>query len=367
VVKIGLRLAALRLREKARFLTSASTSWRTLSLALPGGCGRALPVLDNHAFGGHNCPTAKEEIVFYCQKWRPFAETSSSGASAAAFPNFPHRPLTGTRPLAPAGGFNLIELLVVIAIIAVLAAMLLPALSRSKAQALSTVCKNHEHELGIAVRMYVDDTKYYPLYNCWIPSTPDYPNHWYDALGPYYQLNWTNPAYHCPAYNGAVSSDHWMGAAYQYGSYSYNLSGTGRQTHPDVGLGVNYTPAQPSQGGYFPPHSEGQVVAPGETYAIMDTREVIPYGGFQQTVGSADVAWIWTGSGWTGYDYTGCPPLFESAIALATGPLPIQHDKSFNVLFCDGHVASVLVSNLFNLEISARNWNVDNQPRPELW
>jgi prepilin-type N-terminal cleavage/methylation domain-containing protein len=40
-------------------------------------------------------------------------------------------------------GFTLIELLAVIAIIAILAALLLPALTRAKQQANSTVCKNH--------------------------------------------------------------------------------------------------------------------------------------------------------------------------------------------------------------------------------
>ena len=54
-------------------------------------------------------------------------------------------------------GFTLIELLVVIAIIGILAALLLPVLSRTKAQAHSIVCKNHLRQMGLALQMYVQD------------------------------------------------------------------------------------------------------------------------------------------------------------------------------------------------------------------
>jgi len=266
-----------------------------------------------------------------------------------------------------ARGFTLVELMVVIAIIAILASLLLPVLSKTRAQAQSTLCKNNLRQVGIALATYVSDANRYPSINDWGTRKL-----WMDVLYPYYPLNWTNRSWNCPSYmanNGmavfwATNTAAPRAGARWWTSYSYNANGiigngwSGWTDLPVAGLkgklGLGGLPSFVAR--------EPQVAAPSQMYAVADARSYrrgsgpgwFPIEPTTATLGLYAMtpwlnAWHWEGS---------LQSLKEQ------GP---AHEQGYNMLFCDGHVMLVRRNDYLFPPRTAHHWNRDNQPHEEAW
>jgi prepilin-type N-terminal cleavage/methylation domain-containing protein/prepilin-type processing-associated H-X9-DG protein len=244
--------------------------------------------------------------------------------------------------------FTLIELLVVISIIAILAALLLPSLARAKSSALRAKCMSNLHQVGVALRLYIDDFQKYPTYG-WNGPTAirvDRSVYWDNKILPYAGGN--QGVFLCPANTAAQNNvaTNWTfpdtdqpWVWWPNASYGYNVLGANpilpEQTWLGVGGMITFTFPISSVQADPAPLPESMVVAPSDLIATADFSP-LAYSDYW----SADV----------------------DTLDLWTAMSPARHYRNANAVFCDAHVESARTNQWkAKSEPARRRWHYDHK------
>jgi prepilin-type N-terminal cleavage/methylation domain-containing protein/prepilin-type processing-associated H-X9-DG protein len=280
-------------------------------------------------------------------------------------------------------GFTLIELLVVIAVIAILAALLLPALNRAKAASDSAGCKSNLRQLGIALNLYVQQERIYPnnyqaALQPFVGAPPE--NNYTNVNGTDVYLGQRHGAYACPGYNRVRGEFRrlpeyskfpyylgTLGESYGYNSYGTIVSQAPGSPAPGLSGSLGLSGWIMQDGGPLIPTRETQVVSPSDMMALIDAVFIPqrdPEG--KHPVGEPTMGLF--------FDYENTDAYNEIVLGLPANDRIVlayaqRHGGRWNLVFCDGHVASLKAKGLFNLADPdvARHWNNDDQPHNQGW
>ena len=235
--------------------------------------------------------------------------------------NFDHQNLRRTGSWGPAA-FTLIELLVVIAIIAILAALLLPVLSKAKAQTLG--CINNLRQLMVGWSLYADENEDHLAHN-WLGTTatwvlgdvqvlPDATNENDIASAELFPYTKSLAVYRCPAALHLLPGNFNGNPALQGNGLVRNYSMSGRMAGADssdaqqFGVGDATWVLGPA---YAPFKRLTRIQSPGPSVALVFADE---------SINSID----------DGFFATQLNPVWQNAPT-------VRHSRGGTLSFADGH------------------------------
>jgi len=224
---------------------------------------------------------------------------------------------------------------VVIAVIAILAALLLPALTRAKSAGQRARCVSNLRQIGVGLRLYVDDFQKFPTFDDSTDRRARFSDH--KLLG---YCGGTDCLFLCPTIAGAINSpsNNWwspdLSGSWPNRSYGYNGTGSASSPYPwsvssamlFLGFGGEFAVQ------YLP---ESQIAVPADMIAVADYD---PLATDDDNDGDLHPAMLFLG---------------------LTG----RHARGANVLFCDAHVQFGKTNSwTTRTDTALRRWNYDHQP-----
>jgi prepilin-type N-terminal cleavage/methylation domain-containing protein/prepilin-type processing-associated H-X9-DG protein len=236
--------------------------------------------------------------------------------------------------------FTLIELLVVIAIIAILAAILFPVFAQARESARQTVCTSNVRQIGLSVRMYVQDyDENFPIfyaYNTQDPMTSarawagDAPHKGVEVeILPYGKNkdlfrcpddlggpSLSDPTYGCP---GRSTYQACYGSSYRFDTGSFSVVANESSQNNTLYTTTNIV-------------SDSQFALPADTRIMRD--EMMPWFG-------------------TNAKYGYIPGYFQA-----------WHSRGAGFVFADGHAKFVVTSGAFDQQVVCPSGGRSGDPDP---
>lgn len=215
------------------------------------------------------------------------------------------------RVYVPLKTFTLVELLIVIAIIAILASLLLPALSRARDAGYRASCLSNQKQLGIAIYSYGSDDDNAGLW-VWDQNTMRTPSNAWVGFGTLYNLKYiaTPKLFFCDKQ-----------LKWPYSKYASIFGTTGQ-------IVGNYFLPRKYSGGYRDPSITANAFGSGNSGLLLKNLK-------------------------PGYVIGADSSLYYISRTGADPAYPMEHNKSANIVYADGHAESWALRDAIGAKLAA--------------